>query len=583
MQQSQKLNSEDRYVFDIETNGLDPTCVHVVVVEDRVCTKSAELSDYVRTHDGMYYAHNGIGFDWPVLSRLWDCDWDRNKLRDTMVLSRLANPSRDGGHSLGNWGKLLNHPKVEHDDWSTYTPAMLHRCEEDVALTKDVLRALDGELEGFSEQSIELEHAVAWIIEKQVRNGWLLDQEAVFMLLAELKEKKLELEKQVHKRFRPQYVFEKLITPKINKDGSTSKVGLKYLGEDCLNIVGGPHSRIDYVEFNLGSRPQIAEYLQSFGWKPLNYTATTPKGGGNNPIVSEEELRWVKGIPEASLIADYLTVKQRIAMAQGWLDKVRPTGRVHGYVNSNGAVTGRMTHEKPNVAQVTASGKIYGSEMRSCWIVPQGYKLVGMDAKGLELRMLAHYMNDAGYTEDVAHGDPHTRNQQAAGLTTRDEAKTFIYAFLYGAGDNKIGTIVGGGRREGRALKAKFLRGLPALKTLKDRVEVASRRGYLVGLDGRRIAVRSPHAALNSLLQGAGAVVMKQALVNLDRMARAQGLDFKFVGNIHDEIQSEVREDQAERFGKLAAYAVVQAGKDLKMRCPLAGDYKVGINWKETH
>ena len=577
MQASSKLNSVARYACDCETDGLDPSTVHVLVVEDESFTGPASARAYLDDHDGLYYFHNGIGFDCPVLSRLWGCNWNRDSIRDTMVLSRLASPSRDGGHSLANLGEYLKYPKVEHDDWETYTPAMLNRCKEDVVLTKKVMNMLDRELEGFSEQSIVLEHKVAWIIQEQMNNGWLLDEEAVFLLLAMLKEKKYELEAKVHKRFRPRYVFDKLITPKEKKDGSASVVGLKYLGENCLELVGGPHSRVDYIPFNLGSRKQIGEYLRAFGWVPTKFTET------GQPVVAETELRWVRKIPEAALIADYLTVNQRIAMAQGWLEQVRDTGRVHGYVNSNGAVTGRMTHSEPNVAQVTAKGKIYGEQMRKCWIVEKGYKLVGMDAKGLELRMLAHYMNDAAYTREVVDGDVHTANQQAAGLPTRDQAKTFIYAFLYGAGDAKIGTIVGGNRSAGKRLKAKFLQGLPALASLKERVEQAARKGYLTGLDGRRIGVRSAHSALNSLLQGAGAVLMKQSLVNLDRMAKAQSLDYKFVGNIHDEIQAEVREDQAEKFGKLAAYAVAKAGKDLGLRCPTAGSYKIGNNWMETH
>jgi DNA polymerase I-like protein with 3'-5' exonuclease and polymerase domains len=446
-----------------------------------------------------------------------------------------------------------------------------------------VLARLDQELEGFSDQSIELEHAVARIINQQTNNGWQLDEEAVYMLLAELKEKKFDLEQEVHKRFKPHYKKDREVHPRYKKDGSLSTVGIRYLGDDCYDLVGGVHTRVDCVPFNLASRKQIGEYLISFGWVPTKFTKT------GQPVVSEEELRWVKGIPEASLIADYLTVNQRIGMAQGWLEKVTEEGRVHGYVNSNGAVTGRMTHSDPNVAQVTARGKPYGAEMRACWIVPRGYKLVGMDASGLELRMLAHYMNDDDYIKTVCEGrqedgtDVHTTNQRAAGLGTRDQAKTFIYAFLYGAGDAKIGSITGDGRAEGKRLKEKFLSGLPALKSLQDRVERAAAKGYLTGLDGRRIAVRSSHAALNTLLQGAGAVVMKQALVNLDRMARAHGLDYKLVGNIHDEVQAEVAEGDAEKFGKLAVYAVAKAGQDLNLRCPLAAEYKVGDNWAETH
>ena len=562
-------------VLDIETNGLTPDTIWCLVdSEGNTCTDG-----YTFKEGNIYYAHNGIGFDYPVLHRLWDgrCGSYSKRLKDTLVLSRLASPSRDGGHSLDAWGSRLGFPKGDHSDWSTYSPAMLTYCKRDVSVTERVLSTLKRELEGFSEKSIELEHQVAWIITKQERNGWKLDQEKVFLLLAELKEKKDELEEEVHKTFKPKYQFVKEIVPKTNKDGTTSKVGLKYLGDECLLLVGGAHSRVELVEFNLGSRKQIGERLQALGWKPTKFTPT------GQPEVSETILMSLSGFPEAELIADYMTVQKRIAMAQSWLDFVQEDGRVHGRVNSNGAVTGRMTHMEPNMAQVTAGSKIYGTEMRQCWIAEDGYVIVGCDASGLELRMLAHYMNDDEYTQELLDGDIHTVNQQNAGLPTRDSAKTFIYAFLYGAGDAKIGSIVGGSKQEGKRLKAKFLRNTPALEALRDRVQAAARRGWLKGLDGRRISVRSSHAALNTLLQGAGAVVMKQALVNLDRMARAHNLDFKFVGNIHDEMQTEVRKEHAEKFGKLAVYAIEKAGQDLGLRCPVTGEYKIGSSWAETH
>jgi DNA polymerase I-like protein with 3'-5' exonuclease and polymerase domains len=291
----------------------------------------------------------------------------------------------------------------------------------------------------------------------------------------------------------------------------------------------------------------------------------------------------LEGFPEAELIADFLTVQKRLAMAQSWLDFVQEDGRVHGRVNSNGAVTGRMTHYEPNMAQVTAGSKIYGKEMRECWTSREGYKIVGCDASGLELRMLAHYMADDEYTQEVLDGDVHTANQQAAGLPTRDAAKTFIYAFLYGAGDAKIGSIVGGTKSTGKRLKAKFLANTPALRTLRGRVEQAAKRGWLKGLDGRRIYVRSSHAALNTLLQGAGAVVMKKALVFLDEAAKEHGLDYKFVGNIHDEMQAEVLEAHTDFFGELAVQAIEKAGEHFNLRCPTTGEYKVGDNWSETH
>ena len=329
--------------------------------------------------------------------------------------------------------------------------------------------------------------------------------------------------------------------------------------------------------FNLGSRQQIGRHLQYYGWKPSQFT---DKG---QPIVDEAVLRKVKGIPEAALIGEYLMIQKRIAQVQSWLDAVQDDGRVHGYVNANGAVTGRMTHSSPNMGQVPAVYSPYGKECRDVWTVPEGYKLVGMDASGLELRMLAHYMNDEGYTNEILNGDIHTTNQLAAGITTRDQAKTFIYAFLYGAGDAKIGSIVGGNAKDGKRLKEEFLHNTPALGRLRERVGVASGRGYVLGLDRRRVAIRSSHAALNSLLQSAGAIIMKKALCLLDEYAILWGLDYHIIGNIHDEIQTEVREDQAERFGRLATSCVEAAGLFYRLNCPLAGDYKVGQTWAETH
>ena len=248
------------------------------------------------------------------------------------------------------------------------------------------------------------------------------------------------------------------------------------------------------------------------------------------------------------MIAEYLLVQKRIAQVQSWLDAVEDDGRVHGYVNANGTVTGRMTHSSPNMAQVPSVSAEYGKECSACWIAPKGYKVVGMDASGLELRMLAHYMNDEDYTNEILTGDIHTANQFASGVDTRSQAKTFIYAFLYGAGDAKIGSIVGGTARDGKRLKEKFLSNTPSLRDLRERVSVASGRGYLYGLDGRRVAVRSEHSALNTLLQSAGAIVMKKALVLLDEYAKLWNINYKFIGNIHDEIQTEVREEEAEVF-----------------------------------
>lgn len=291
----------------------------------------------------------------------------------------------------------------------------------------------------------------------------------------------------------------------------------------------------------------------------------------------------------ATLIRDYLMLQKRVAQIESWLEALKDDGRVHGKVITNGAVTGRMTHSKPNMAQVPNAGSVYGHECRECWSVEEGNVLVGCDASGLELRMLAHYMKDQDYVKTVTEGsskdgtDVHTVNQRAAGLATRDNAKTFIYAFLYGAGDAKIGSIVGGTAKDGEKLKAKFLEQTPALARLIGTVKKLAAKGWVPGLDGRRIWVRSEHAALNSLLQGAGAIVMKKALCIFYDKIKENKWPVKLVANVHDEFQFEVHPDYAEIAGKAARQSIIDAGTHFKLRCPLDGEYKIGRNWKETH
>jgi DNA polymerase I-like protein with 3'-5' exonuclease and polymerase domains len=520
--------------------------------------------------------HNFIDFDAVHLENIVGVSLAGLKVTDTLILSKLYNPQLEGGHSLRAWGDRLHFPKGKHVDFDKLTPEMVEYCTQDLRVTKKVYDVLTSKLASFGDTSIHLEHKVQKIITKQIQNGWELDQRKCLDLLATLKERRLEIEEEVHDKFIPLASYVKEIKPKYKKNGELSNVGLKFLG-DNWECVTGPFSRIEFPEFNLGSRQQIGRYLQYFGWKPTNFTE---KG---HVIVDEAILSKVTGIPEAQLIAEYLLVQKRTAQIQSWLDAIERDGRVHGYVNTIGAVTGRMTHSSPNMSQVPASYSPYGSDCRSCWTVPKGRKLVGADASGIELRMLCHYMNDEEYTNEVINGDVHTANQKAAGLETRDSAKTFIYAFLYGAGDAKIGSIVGGTKRDGARLKELFLRNTPSLRQLRERVSNAAVRGYLKGLDNRKLIIRSNHAALNTLLQSAASVVMKKSLTILDEYAKLHSIDYKFVGNIHDEFQAEVREDQADKFGWLAVECIKAAGIRLNLRCPLDGEYKVGKTWAETH
>lgn len=576
-----------KVAFDIETDGLNPSRIHCIAAHvigqdvsefwtpDRVKYFPAWL---VEINAEVLIGHNIIGFDLPALGKLLGFEW-WGEVEDTLVMSRLDNPSREGGHSLASWGTRMNFPKGDYDDWSVYTDEMGEYCKQDVKVLVRLYKYMTSKR--MSEKALEMEHKIAQITHKQTQNGWKFDLRKATHLLAAIKEEMFIAEDEVRKVFKPLPVWTplKYLKQTHKKDGGKTSNYINQLakGAEWHEIDGELQwGYYAFPEFNLGSRQQIAKYLQHFGWEPKDFTEL------GTPIVSETILETIE-IPEGKLIAKYLMLQKRLGLVSAWIDAVDETGRIHGKVNTCGAVTGRMTHSSPNLAQVPASYSPYGEDCRELFTVEDGYKLVGMDASGLELRMLAHYMNDEDYTNEVINGDIHTANQRAANLESRDKAKTFIYAFLYGAGDGKIGQVVGGTAKDGKRLKQNFLKNTPALKKLRTRVTSLADSGSLIGLDGRLLHVRSSHAALNTLLQSAGAIVMKRAVVLLDYFSQVYKIDYKLVGQIHDEVQVEVAENQAQFFGDLAVNCVRRAGKDFKLNCPLDGDYKIGTTWRETH
>ena len=569
-----------RIALDIETN-MAHDVIHLCVTKDidtgevRVWKAPTGLWDYLKDAT-LIAAHNGISFDFPILNKLWKTQIGLKQAYDTLVVSRLIEPTREGGHSLDAWGNTLGVKKLDYkatwqwmmnrrEDYegecfdSPLESLLEFYCRRDVRVLVDLCHRLfsDCDSKGFSPDSVILEHQVAAIIKKQETNGFKLDVVHATCLLSDLKLKMGVIYDKMQELY-PPYEVERVS----EKTGKTLKPEL--------------------ITFNPASRQQIAEKLIGLGWKP---TKKTEKG---QVIVDEGTLMGLK-YPIAGLLAEYMMLQKRIGQIESWLEVIGKDGRVHGRVITNGAVTGRMTHMKPNMAQIPNSGSPYGPECRQCWTVEEGNVLVGCDASGLELRMLAHYMKDENYVKTVTEGsskdgtDVHTVNQKAASLQTRDQAKTFIYAFLYGAGPAKIGSIVGGNSAAGQKLIDAFLKGTPALKRLRDKVSLYASKGYVPGLDGRKIWVRSEHAALNSLLQGAGAIVMKKALCILNGTIKKNNWDAKFVANVHDEFQIECKADIADLVGQAGKQAIIDAGLAYNLRCPLDGEYKVGQNWRETH
>tara|TARA_R110000803_G_scaffold73775_3_gene137661 strand:- start:5375 stop:7108 length:1734 start_codon:yes stop_codon:yes gene_type:complete len=574
-------------VLDIETNLAHDTiwvCVSQAVggTEQVTHFSPSTLQPLIDKADKVV-GHNIIGFDAPVLQKVWGIKIRDEQLEDTLVLSRLFDPSVTGGHSLEAWGKRLGGSKDDFDvaDFDNgYTEKMLTYCKKDVLLTEQLLRKLRALLKKskFSEYSMELETKVAIIVKQQEVNGFEMDTTAATCLYNELTLRQERIHDQLQEVFPP--ITHKRVSEKTGKDLA------------------------DRIErFNVGSRQQIAARLMDAGVvlternEPTKLQLEEEKKTGvaalGSYIINDDVLQGMD-FPEAQAIWEYLLLQKRTSMLKSWIKHVDGT-RMHGKVITNGTVTGRMTHHSVNMAQVPAVNYSkdkevltgleggYGYEFRSMWTVKTGNVLVGIDASGLELRMLAHYLQDDEYTDEVVNGDIHTKNMNAAGLTTRDQAKTFIYAWLYGSGAGLLGKIVGGNKNDGSRLVKQFMEAVPAVAVLRDKIQRIAASGSVPALDGRRVRIRSPHSALNFLLQSAGSIVMKQALIFLVEALDKHSIPYQIVASVHDEWQIETPAAYGDIVGKAGRRAIIRAGEYFEMRCTLDGDYQVGNNWAETH
>jgi len=542
-----------RAVVDIETDAINATKIHCIVARSKEtgqarhwigdeCHNFREWSKKIDT----FIMHNGISFDAPLLNKFTGSDIKVDQIDDTLIKSQLYNPIRDGGHSLESWGNFFNHKKGDYHDFSHFNQDMLKYCYTDTAVTMETYDYLQEEGKKFSEESYDLERKVRSIVDKQQSNGFAFDLMKGMTLEAKLMDELYSLEEKAQDMFPPTIVELKTKTKEI--------------------------------PFNIASRKQIAERLMEKGWKPKK---KTDKG---NVIVNEAVLDTID-MPEAKMFSRYFLLQKRTGLLKAWIQACSEQERVHGRVLTLKTITGRMAHHGPNMAQVPAVYSPFGKECRELWTVsnPETHQLVGTDASGLELRCLAHYMDDAKFNYEVLTGDVHTANMKAAGLSNRDQAKTFIYAFLYGAGPAKIGSVVGGKASDGQNLIAKFLKNMPALNKLRKDIGTVASKGLIRGLDGRMLHIRHEHAALNTLLQGAGAVVCKRWLVEMDRMIWEHGLDAKLVASVHDEYQFEVAKPDIESFTKITKEAIYTTQEILNFKCDLDSDFKVGNNWAETH
>jgi DNA polymerase-1 len=586
-----------RVIFDLETNGFlsDATKIHSIVIKD-IDTKQVFSYHGDKIGRGLYIlsgasllvGHNILKFDLPVIEKLYPEYKIEGEVFDTLLVSRLIWTNRKeldfqmkelplnlaGRHSLESWGYRLGLRKGDYakeNDFSVWTPAMQTYCERDVEVTYELFKLI--EKQNYSTEAIKLEHDFARCIYLQEAHGFHFDVASAKKLYASLANRRLELEKSLVSTFPNWKKYIGTFTPK--RDNKT--LGYKK---------GVPIKRYKELTFNPNSRDHISDRLMNKGWKPREFT---PDG---KPKVDESVLSKLI-YPEAKLLAEHFLIQKRIGqLAEGnnaWL-KLQRDGIIYGSVITNGANTGRCTHQKPNVAQTPSVGVPYGKECRSLFTVPNGFQLIGCDASGLELRCLAHYIgafDEGSFTKQLLHGDIHTYNQKQIGLPTRDLAKRVIYGIIYGIGDTRLGAVVGKSSQEGKRIKAKIFEALPALKQLRDNVIIATRnKKYLLGLDKRKLIPRSEHSSLNLLIQSCGALIIKMATVILHKKLEEKKYDKNIctmVAHVHDELQLQCKSDYADEVGKIAVQSIKDAGTYFNLRCPLDAEYKIGNNWANTH
>lgn len=595
-----------RLIFDIETDGLDPTVIHCIVTKDIETLEVKSFYGETLDQGAEFLAkakeligHNIMDYDLRVMRKFYPDLFEglQCKLTDTLVLSRLLWPDRRekdfklfrekklhpnliGSHGLKAWGYRIGVLKGdfgEDTDWQEFTQEMLYYCVQDVEVNHILYRLC--EKQSCSEDAKELEHSIHSVCLKQTALGFPFDEEKAAKLYAKLSARRQELYDGLIESFGSWWESDGVITPARN---------LQYKKPDRPSYwAGASYTKIRLVTFNPASRFHISKCLTDrYGWKPESFTETgVPKA--DDSVLAKLEY------PEAKQLAEYLLIQKRLGQIaegkQAWM-KLSKDGKLHGRVTTMGAVTSRCTHQNPNMAQVPSTKAKYGYECRELFHAPEGYKLMGCDVSGLELRVLAHYMAayDKGeYGKILLEGDIHTANMKSAGLNDRNQAKTFIYALLYGGGDEKIGSIVGKGKQAGSALKRKFFKATPAIAKLRAAVTGKAKQGFLKGIDGRSVPIRHSHAALNTLLQSCGAIICKRWVVTFHELLRergyVEGRDYMQAAYVHDEIQVLVREDIADELGKLCVEAIRLSGEYYNFRIALDGEYNVGANWAETH
>lgn len=628
-----------RAVLDIEADGLNPTKIWMVVAldidtnqyytffpyrEDIQRNYVQELKDFIAKLT-LAVGHNVINYDFFHLERLYGVTVPKEIVRDTLVLSKLFQFQLPGGHSLENWGSILKEPKLEFSKFDEYSDEMLTYCKQDVLLNLKVYQFLSNRLKNDSwKRSVQVEHEMQYICLGMHLNGFSFDIDKAKEIYSEIEERCSELDIEIQKAFPPKTKLIKEITPSKTKSGLLHRKDFKWYNDTDFTIFsdGCPFSLFEWETFNPKSPKQLVERLNEAGWKPIDKTkghALAIKNKEKEKLEHFKIYGWMVNetnlstLPDdapkgARCLVERLLLGSRLQTLKTWIDNYnQETKKIHGTFNAIGTWTHRLSHTNPNLGNVSAEKTIkyksanlrelaihYGGRMRKLFKADEDSWLVGTDMEGAHLRLFSHFINDQDLIKALVSGDkklgtdPHTLNKQKLGhiCPDRDLAKTFIFTFLNGGGVGKVMEIFKCSRQEAEITLNEFITSYPGLNRWKKEIIPSdAKRGYFVGLDGRKIFQDSEHLMIAGYLQNGEKVVMAHANVLWQKELTKLQIPFKQCNLVHDEFQTNIIGDYslALKASEVQSEAIKQVGLNLGIVCPLAGESKIGKDWLETH
>lgn len=653
-----------KLAIDVEANGLDnPTKIWCIVTKDidtGVVDVYRNLTDDVQELDRfksvfekrpLWIGHNVLGWDFIHLGRLLDLcvrDVDHHTV-DTFIVSKLVDFPREGGHSIEDYGLEFGFEKLVMTDFSKLSEEMVTYCIRDVEISEKIFHKYKKVLSDPKwKMALDTEHQFQWQgVNALQKNGFAFNVEKCQNLLSKVTKELEKLDEDIN-LFPPRVTCIREVHPRLTQYGTLNRGDFRFdTSGDLSQYNGGPFCRIKYSAFNPASPKQVVELLWKSGWQPEERTKTS--------ILTDRELRKLEREKVDQSSIDTLLAKQKHFKVYGWkvneknlntlpdtapsaartlskrilyesrrrtltewLNLVNDTGRIHGKFQGIGAWTHRMAHQKPNMANIPNTldlanrPRLLGAEMRSLFIAPKKRLLVGIDAAAIQLRIFAHYIDDAAFTKSIVEGkkedgsDPHSFNKSIIGKSCKSRAasKRFIFAMLLGGAVPKFAEILECSIPDAETAVQRIMERYTGFDHLKSSIIPAdAKRGWFYGLDGRKVRIPGDtlserrHLAMSGYLQNGEAVIMKMAtLLAIKELTKLYGYEttvWLLVNLVHDEwqVECEYFMDTAIIIAKVFDKALQDVGVVLGLKCPLAGSYwnddenryNIGTNWKLTH